>query len=201
MKEESCWKVKQNTSCRASGTHLDSCLPLPPKIPEHKNKSKLIAGVVKNSVSSPVLTTLITPVRMKNLRDVTEGEKLKMSHVEDQEPWQSLSPESSYHLHCSHDEKVLQPSAEKRASRHVWRRLPLWALCKDCALKAGLADMLVRGEAFPNLQWVHFGWWKLSPLLWLLPSSSELLKEQSVLQTEENCRHVSEGLSEGVRYR
>lgn len=140
MKEESCWKVKQNTSCRASGTHLDSCPPLPPKIPEHKNKSKLIAGVVKNSVSSPVLTTLITPVRMKNLRDVTEGEKLKMSHVEDQEPWQSLSPESSYHLHCSHDEKVLQPSAEKRASRHVWRRLPLWALCKDCALKAGLAS-------------------------------------------------------------
>lgn len=115
----------EHISCRASGTHLDSCLPLPCKIPEHKDESKLTAGIVKNNVSSPVLTILITPVRMKNVRDVTEGERLEMSHVEDQEPWQSLSPKSSYHLHCSHEEKVLQPSAEKRASQHMWRRLPL----------------------------------------------------------------------------
>lgn len=56
---------------RASGTQEGSCVPLLSEVPEHMSKSKLTAGVVKRNVSSPVLTALMTPVRMKN----AEGEE------------------------------------------------------------------------------------------------------------------------------
>lgn len=37
-------------------------------------------------------------------------------------------------------------------------------------------------------------WWKLSPVQWLLPSSSGLLTEQSPLQAREGSGLASEGL-------
>lgn len=56
---------------KASGTQVSSCLPLLSEVPDHMSKSKPTTGIVNRNVSSPVLTALMTPVRMKN----TEGKE------------------------------------------------------------------------------------------------------------------------------
>ena len=68
------------------------------------------------------------------------------------------------------------------------------ALRRDSARRDGLADTLAGGEAFPGSRWVSDSGSFLSPVQWLLPSSSGLLTEQSLLQAQEGCGLGSEGL-------
>lgn len=72
---------------------------------------------------------------------------------------------SREHLSFSHEEKVHEAFIEKREWQHARRRLALWLLIKMAMQASEKRDI----SKFS----VHFGWWKLSSVPCLLPSSSE----------------------------
>lgn len=117
---------------------------------------------------------------------------METPYVKDRLPWQSLSPESSFHPPCSHKEKARWTLAEKSSRRHARRTLALLALCRDCSRR--WPHRCVSGKSGISRLVVGFRWWKLSPVQWLSPSGSGLLAEQSVLQAQGGCGLLSEGL-------